>query len=67
MAAKDIRIEIDHETGKTIERTGVCNCGKTISLMDPMNNECPRCHRWFNGSGSELAPMDQWEENWEED
>lgn len=32
---------------------GRCTCGCEVTLSDPLNNECERCHRWYNMMGQE--------------
>lgn len=34
---------------------GRCVCSRTVSLSDPLDNEC-KCGRWFNMGGQEVIP-----------
>jgi hypothetical protein len=67
MAAQIIDETHDKETDRLLSRTGRCPCGARVDLSDPMDNECPRCRRWFNGSGQELVPPELWEEPMDEE
>lgn len=49
------------------DRFIVCDCGTTVYLDDSLTNECPTCGQLYNGFGQELAPRDEWDENWEDD
>ncbi len=45
-----------------IEASGICNCGKRISLynQDLGACECPYCGQWWNLFGQELKPRERW-------
>ena len=36
---------------------GLCECGRTVYLEDPMDNECESCGRNYNMAGQEVIPM----------
>ena len=44
--------------------SGTCTCGHTIELFNELYGacECPHCGRWWNMSGQELLPPNQWDE-----
>jgi len=59
----------DVENGKLLRRCedppeGKCHCGSIVVLYDCMTNECEKCGTLYNGSGTELRPMNEWEEDW---
>jgi hypothetical protein len=55
----EIRLEVRSWTDPGI---GLCHCGAEVKLdSDP--SECLSCHRIYNMSGQELAPVQHWEEN----
>jgi hypothetical protein len=33
---------------------GRCECGASVTLQDPLDNECEECHRWYNMVGQEV-------------
>lgn len=40
---------------------GRCECGCEVVLSDALDNECERCHRWYNMSGQEVTnPHSAW-------
>lgn len=43
-----------------------CTCGKSCELSSGWSNDC-HCGRMYNGSGQELAPVEQWGEETGED
>lgn len=42
---------------------GTCHCGATVYLQNEYMGacQCERCGQWYNLSGQELLPPDQWE------
>lgn len=46
-----------------------CNCGEGVSLNDAARGpnysaQCQKCGQLFNLSGQQLAPKEQWEEDY---
>lgn len=41
---------------------GECKCGAEVPLMDQYMGacECPGCGQWYNLSGQELLPPEEW-------
>lgn len=48
---------------------GICRCGTDVELYDQYMGacQCPNCGQWYNLSGRELLPPEQWEEPMELD
>lgn len=42
--------------------SGICKCGKRISLTDDYLGacECPHCGQWWNLFGQQLQPVEHW-------
>ena len=51
-----------HEWAYIRPAAGRCRCGEEVELSDAMTNEC-KCGRLYNGSGQELRPRSEWEED----
>ena len=54
-------------------RQGTCGCGEVVSLVNEYMGacQCPKCGQWYNLSGQELLPPEEWgwdgtpmEEDW---
>ena len=45
------------------EPYGTCDCGKRVYLFNQYMGacECPKCGKWYNLSGQELLPPEEWE------
>jgi len=55
-----------YTTTYTEPATGKCACGERISLDGDLQGEgidCYSCGRIYSGTGQELRPREQWEEN----
>lgn len=39
-----------------------CSCGTTVYLDNSLTNDCEGCGKLYNGSGQELAPPEEWDE-----
>ena len=48
---------------------GTCHCGNEVYLYDEYYGacQCGQCGQWYNLSGQELLPPDEWQENLDED
>ena len=48
---------------------GTCHCGERVELVNEYRGacQCPNCGQWYNLSGQELKPVDEWEEDLDED
>lgn len=47
---------------------GTCHCGNEVYLYDEYYGacQCDNCGQWYNLSGQELLPPNDWEENFDE-
>jgi hypothetical protein len=64
--------EIDQELASLRHRPmrepkSITCCNRELVLYSSWANECPHCHREFNGSGQALAPRSCWGEETGED
>lgn len=48
---------------------GTCHCGNRVDLYDMYYGacQCDECGQWYNLSGQELRPPEDWEENLDSD
>lgn len=48
---------------------GTCHCGNEVDLYDEYYGacQCDECGQWYNLSGQELLPPEDWEENFDND
>ena len=48
---------------------GTCHCGNEVYLHDEYYGacQCDECGQWYNLSGQELLPPEDWQENLDED
>lgn len=48
---------------------GTCHCGNEVYLHDMYYGacQCDQCGQWYNLSGQELRPPEDWEENLDDD
>ncbi len=48
---------------------GICHCGNIVYLRDEYYGacQCTECGQWYNLSGQELLPPEDWQENFDED
>ena len=48
---------------------GTCHCGNRVDLYDMYYGacQCDECGQWYNLSGQELLPPEDWQENFDED
>ncbi len=49
-------VVMPHTNSYTEPAVGRCHCGAEVELYDPLDNECPKCHRWYNMSGQQVTP-----------
>lgn len=45
---------------------GICHCGAKVELVNEYMGacQCHRCGQWYNQSGQEVLPPEEWEENY---
>lgn len=48
---------------------GTCHCGNEVHLYDEYYGacRCEQCGQWYNLSGQELLPPEDWQENFDND
>ena len=48
---------------------GTCHCGNEVYLYDEYYGacQCDKCGQWYNLSGQELLPPEDWQENLDDD
>jgi hypothetical protein len=48
---------------------GICYCGNLVYLYDEYYGacQCDQCGQWYNLSGQELLPPEEWQENFDSD
>lgn len=48
---------------------GTCHCGNRVDLYDMYYGacQCDKCGQWYNLSGQELLPPEDWQENFDND
>ena len=48
---------------------GTCHCGNRVDLYDMYYgaSQCDECGQWYNLSGQELLPPEDWQENLDDD
>lgn len=48
---------------------GICHCGNRVDLYDMYYGacQCDVCGQWYNLSGQELRPPEDWQENLDDD
>lgn len=51
LIATGIRKSVNRYTEPATAR---CTCGGVVTLEDPMNNDCPKCHQTYNMSGQHV-------------
>ena len=63
-----LSMEIERHEWSWIEPSeGLCDCGGTVVLDDPLWNSCYRCGQDYNMSGQRVLPPRMCEEEWDED
>lgn len=53
---------VKHKREYRLPNKGTCSCGQEIELTNDYMGacQCPKCGQWYNTSGQELLPPDQW-------
>ncbi len=48
---------------------GTCHCGAKVELVNMYHGacQCEKCGQWYNLSGQELLPPEEWQEELEDD
>lgn len=48
---------------------GTCACGNKVELYDEYYGacQCEKCGQWYNLSGQELLPPEDWQENFDDE